>query len=75
MMISGHLMTSVERAYLLSLFVAYSGVWVVMFGFMHRLMGKLRSLEGELTRVMSQTSPTRMRPGARSALPPVERGG
>lgn len=41
-------MSSLEHLYLLYLFLAYSAVWVVMFGFLYRMSKKARDLEREV---------------------------
>ncbi len=41
-------MSSLEHLYLMYLFLAYSAVWVVMFGFLYRMSRKARELEREV---------------------------
>jgi CcmD family protein len=41
-------MSPLEHQYLLYLFVAYSAVWIVMFGFLYRMSQKARELEREV---------------------------
>ena len=42
-------MSSLEHLYLLYLFLAYSAVWMVMFGFLYRMSKKAQELEREVS--------------------------
>lgn len=44
-------MTPIEKMYLLFLFLAYSAVMVVMFGFIMRMLKKGRQLEEDVRRL------------------------
>lgn len=41
-------MSSLEHRYLEFLFLAYTAVWVVMFGFLYRMMGRAKRLERDV---------------------------
>ncbi len=41
-------MTSLEKMELDFLFLAYTAVWIVMFGFMYRMLGRARKLERDV---------------------------
>ncbi|NMP23581.1 CcmD family protein [Sulfobacillus harzensis] len=50
-------MSAVERMYLQFLFFAYSAVWVVMFGFLYRMLRRTRQLEEELAMLKEAYGP------------------
>lgn len=43
-----------EHLYLLYLFLAYSAMWVVMFGFLYRMIRRARQLEREVALLKNQ---------------------
>ncbi len=45
-----------ERLYLEALFAAYSAVWVLMFGFLHRMDRRTARLERDLALIKSHST-------------------
>lgn len=57
------MMTPIEKMYLLFLFLAYSAVMMVMFGFMMRMLKKGKQLEEDIKRLQFEWEGKELKPG------------
>ncbi|AEJ41548.1 hypothetical protein TPY_3396 [Sulfobacillus acidophilus TPY] len=57
-----HLMTPLEKMYLWFLFFAYSAIWVIMFGFLARMVKRSRKIEADVRRLEQELQRQREKP-------------